>query len=101
MHFTAKTALFSAALTLATLTPQAHAYVKSNLVVQPLTATATNDAEDLMLHADDDGNTYLYVEQQQGALLSVYDVSDPGHIKLKASVQTGARGAYDFVNTVG
>jgi hypothetical protein len=101
MHFTAKTALFSAALALATLTTQAHAYVKSNLVVQPLTATATNDAEDLLLHADDDGNTYLYVEQQKGALLSVYDVSDPARIKLKASVQTGAHGAYDFVNTVG
>ena len=101
MQILNKTALFSAALALATLTLQAHAYVKANLVVQPLAATATKDAEDLLLHADDNGNTYLYVEQQKGALLSVYDVSNPAHIKLQASVETGARSAYDFVNAMG
>src|ERR1700742_328077 len=101
MQILNKTALFSAALALATLTIQAHAYVKANLVVQPLTATATKDAEDLLLHADGQGNTYLYVEQQKGALLSVFDVSDPAHIKLQASVETGAPSAYDFVNAVG
>jgi hypothetical protein len=99
MNFTAKTALFSAALALTMVANQADAYVRPNLVVQPL--AATNGAQDILLHADDNGSTYLYVEQQQGALLSVYDVTDPAHMKLDASVQTGARGSYDFVSAIG
>ncbi|HWZ50287.1 MAG TPA: hypothetical protein VNW54_02370 [Granulicella sp.] len=102
MNFTTKTALLSATLALATLVNHANASVKPNLVVQPLTAnTATNDAQDLLLRADDDGSAYLYVEQQQGALLSVFDVTDPAHIKLAASVETGTHGSYDFVRTIG
>src|ERR1700712_6026226 len=99
MNFTAKTALFSAALALTMVSNQANAYVRPNLAVQPL--AATKDAQDILLHADDNGSTYLYVEQQQGALLSVYDVTDPAHMKLDASVETGARGSYDFVSGIG
>ena len=99
MNFTAKTALFAAALALTMVSNQANAYVKANLVVQPLAATA--DAQDLMLHADDNGSTFLYVEQQQGAKLAVYDVTDPAHMKLDASVETGARSSYDFVRAIG
>src|SRR6202167_4285771 len=98
MNFTAKTALFSAALALTVAFNQADAYIKTNLVVQPIAATA--GAQDLMLHGDDNGSTFLYVEQRQGALLSVYDVTDPAHTKLVASVQIGAHGSYDFVSTI-
>jgi hypothetical protein len=99
MNFTAKTTLFTAALALTVAFNQAKAYVRPNLAVRPIAATA--DAQDLMLHADDNGSTFLYVEQQQGAVLSVYDVTDPARIKLDASVQTGARGSYDFVGALG
>jgi hypothetical protein len=99
MNFTAKTALVSAALALTVAFNQADAYVKTNLVVQPI--AATTDAQDLMLHGDDNGSTFLYVEQRRGALLSVYDVTDPAKIKLDASVETGARGSYDFVGAIG
>ena len=99
MNFTAKAALSTAVLVLTMASNQAHAYVKTNLAVQPLAATA--DAQDLMLHADDNGSTFLYVEQQQGAKLAVYDVTDPAHIKLDAAVETGARSSYDFVSTIG
>jgi hypothetical protein len=99
MNFTAKTAILSAALTLTVAFNQADAYVRTNLVVQPI--AATTDAQDLMLHGDDNGSTFLYVEQQKGALLSVYDVTDPGKIKLDASVETGARSSYDFVGAMG
>jgi hypothetical protein len=102
MNLTTKTALLSATLVLATLVNHANASPKPNLVVQPLTTnTATNDAQDLLLHADDNGSAYLYVEQRQGALLSVYDVTDPAHIKLEASVDLGAHGSYDFVRRIG
>jgi hypothetical protein len=99
MNFTAKTAILSAALTLTVAFNQADAYVRTNLVVQPI--AATTDAQDLMLHGDDNGSTFLYVEQQKGALLSVYDVTDPAKITLDASVETGARSSYDFVGAMG
>jgi hypothetical protein len=99
MNFTAKTTLLTAALTLTIAVTQADAYVKTNLTVQPIAATA--DAQDLMLHADNQGSTFLYVEQQQGALLSVYDVTNPARIKLDASVQTGAHSSYNFVSAMG
>src|SRR3984957_456594 len=99
MNFTAKTALLSTALTLSVAFNQANAYVRTNLAVQPIAATA--DAQDLLLRADDNGSTFLYVEKEQGALLAVYDVTDPAHIRLDASVETGAHGSYDFVGAIG
>src|ERR1700742_1201940 len=99
MNLTLKTTLFNAAFALATIAPQAHAYVKPNLVVQPLAATA--NAEDLLLHTDGNGKTYLYVEQKQGAELSVFDVTDPAHIKQEAAVPTGASTSYTFERTIG
>jgi hypothetical protein len=102
MNFTAKTALLSTALALTIICKQADASVKTQLVVQPLSPQfATSDAEDLMLHSVHNGSTYLYVEQQQGAMLSVFDVTNPAHMKLEASIQTGAHSAYDFAGTVG
>jgi len=99
MSLTAKTALVSAALALAVVVNQADAYVKTNLAVQPLSATA--DAQDLMLHADANGSTFLYLEQQQGAMLSVYDVTNPASIRLEASVPTGAHKSFDFLSARG
>src|ERR1700692_3866314 len=64
MNFTAKTSLSTAVLALTMVSNQANAYDKMNLLFQPLAATA--DAQDLMLHADDNGSTFLYVEQEQG-----------------------------------
>jgi hypothetical protein len=51
----------------------------------------------LFLHSDNAGRTYLYVEQQQGARLSAFDVTDPARIKLVASTPLAAEGAFDFV----
>lgn len=49
------------------------------------------------LYQDDNFNTYLYVEQLQGAKLSVFDVTDPAKIKLVSSTAMTVPGAYDFV----
>lgn len=57
--------------------------------------------EALFLHSDSAGSTYLYVEQQNGSRLSVYDVSDPGHIRLASTVMVEAQGAFDLVQEVG
>jgi len=55
----------------------------------------------LFLHSDNAGGTYLYVEQQQGARLSVFDVTDPARIKLVVSTPLAAEGAFDFVRPLG
>ena len=55
----------------------------------------------LFLHSDNAGSTYLYVEQQQGGRLSVFDVTDPAHIKLVMSTPLAAQGAFDFIRPLG
>ena len=55
----------------------------------------------LFLHSDNAGSTYLYVEQQQGARLSVFNVTDPARIKLVVSTPLAAEGAFDFVRPLG
>ena len=48
-----------------------------------------------------DGRTLLYVEQNQGARLAVFDVTNPAHIKSDGSVQLDVPGPFDFVSTFG
>jgi hypothetical protein len=87
-----------------TLTASAFQKPKSNFIVQQLSTKpefTQNSSQDLLLRADQYGTAYLYVEQQQGALLTIFDVTDPQHIKLTAAVPTEARGAFDFVTPVG
>ncbi len=106
MKFALKNTLLTAAVlasTAAAALPAA-AFLKPKLVVEDLPtrpALAANTSQDLLLRADDNGSAYLYVEQQQGALLAVFDVTDPEHIKLTAAVPTEGHGAYDFVTPIG
>jgi LVIVD repeat len=53
------------------------------------------------LYSDGGGSTYLYVEQQQGARLSIFDVTDPSKIKLASSISLNVPGAFDFVRPLG
>ncbi len=53
------------------------------------------------LHSNNAESTYLYVEQQQGAHLSVFNVADPARIKLVVSTPLAAEGAFDFVRPLG
>lgn len=73
------------------------------VVVTPsnLPEEAQAPGQALLLHGDNAGSTYLYVEQKQGAQLLVLDVSVPGRIRVVARRPTEARGTYDFVQAVG
>ena len=62
---------------------------------------AQTPGNSLFLHSDSTGSTYLYIEQQQGARLSVFDVTDPARIKLVVSTPLAAEGAFDFVRPIG
>jgi hypothetical protein len=104
MKHTIKNILLATAVTFSTACAQASTSVKTNFVVQGLSTNsefAQNTSQDLLLHDDGNGSTYLYVEQQQGAVLAIFDVTDPQHMKLSKSVPTEARGTYDFATPIG
>ena len=76
----------------------------NNLVVmqaRDLPEQAQLPGNSLFLHSDNAGNTYLYVEQQQGTRLSVFNVTDPARIKLVMSTPLATEGAFDFVRPIG
>jgi hypothetical protein len=94
-----------AATVLATSQAQAEIHSKSkDLVVmeaRDLPEQAQTPGNSLFLHSDNAGSTYLYIEQEQGARLSVFDVTDPARIKLVVSKPLAAQGAFDFVRSLG
>ena len=71
----------------------------SLIVEEPadLPEIARNPGQSLFLYQVADRTTYLYVEQQNGARLAVFDVTDPAKIKAVDSVLIHASGAFDFV----
>ncbi len=85
------------------LTVHVQAEIKShsgNLIIeQPadLPEMARTPGQALFLYQAGNGETYLYVEQQNGVQLSIFDVTDPAKIKAAASVPLKAAGAFDFV----
>src|ERR1700726_318541 len=86
---------------LLTLPLQAEIKTRSGnqIVVEPadLPEMAKTPGQSLFLYKAADGGTYLYVEQQNGARLAVFDVTDPAKIKTAASVPLQTPGAFDFV----
>jgi hypothetical protein len=104
-NFKSTLALVFTAAVLTTSSAEAEIHSKSkDLVVmeaRDLPEQAQTPGNSLFLHSDNAGNTYLYAEQQQGARLSVFDVTDPARIKLEVSKQLAAQGAFDFVRPLG
>jgi hypothetical protein len=95
-----------AAVTLVLTAPaQAEIHSKSKELVvmeaRDLPEQAQARGNSLLLHSDNAGRTYLYVEQEQGTRLSVFDVTDPARIKLTVSTPLPAEGAFDFVRPLG
>jgi len=84
-----------------------HAEVRSKsneiIVLQPtdLPEQAQTQGNSFFLYSDNDGSTYLYIEQQQGARLTTFDVTDPSKIKFVSSIILTSPGAFDFVRPVG
>ena len=94
-----------AAAVLSASPAEAEIHSKSNNLVvmeaRDLPEQAQTPGDSLFLHADNAGSTYLYVEQQDGGRLSVFDVTDPARIKLVVSTPLAAQGAFDFVRPLG
>jgi hypothetical protein len=76
----------------------------NNLLVMPpadLPELARQPGEAMFLHDTIDGRAFLYIEQNQGARLAIFDVTDPGHLTGEGAVQLDAPGPFDFVSTLG
>ena len=86
---------------LLTLSVQAEIKSRSGnqIVEEPadLPEMARTPGQSLFLYKAADSEAYLYIEQQNGARLAVFDVTDPAKIKAVASVPINAPGAFDFV----
>src|SRR5258708_19890297 len=82
-----------------TLHAEIHSKSQELIVVQPhdLPEVAQTPGNSLFLHSDGSGGTYLYIEQQQGARLIIFEVTDPSKIKLVGSIALTVPGAFDFV----
>ena len=82
---------------------EVHSKTNELIVVQPkdLPEQAQIPGNSFFLYSDNSGSTYLYVEQQQGARLTAFDVTDPGKIKVVVSTPITAPGAFDFVRPLG
>lgn len=48
-----------------------------------------------------DGNVYLYVEQHNGQRLVVFDVTDPGRVKIVRTINLAVPGPFEFAEPVG
>jgi hypothetical protein len=106
--FPARVAIFatSAMLALITVSP-VHAEVRSKsneiIVLQPtdLPEQAQTPGNSFFLYSDNHGYTYLYIEQQQGARLTTFDVTDPGKIRFISSTTLTSPAPFDFVRPMG
>jgi hypothetical protein len=81
-----------------------HANPSNNIVLVPptdLPALARQSGEAMLLNETIGGRTLLYIEQNEGTRLAIFDVSDPGHIRGEGSVQLDASGPFDFISPVG
>jgi hypothetical protein len=86
-----------------TLSGAAEARNRPIILVRPtqLPELAQVPGQAMILHATNDGRTLLYVEQNDGARLAIFDVTDPAKIKQEAAARLDAPGSFDFVSSLG
>jgi hypothetical protein len=84
--------------------PTAHATNSNKIILVPpadLPELARQSGEAMLYHETNDGRSILYIEQNRGARLAIFDVTDPVHIKGEGSVQLDAAGPFDFLFPLG
>jgi len=87
-----------------TLTGAAEARISSRIiVVRPtqLPELARVPGQAMLLRETADGRAFLYIEQNGGGQLAIFDVTDPTEIKEEAAARLDAPGSFDFVSSLG
>ena len=77
--------------------------IDGNLVIVPaskLPPEARVQGDAMALHNVDLETLYLYIEQEHGRKLAVFDVRNPGTIRFKKLVPLNVPGPFDFVSLV-
>jgi hypothetical protein len=92
-----------AALTLAGQAEARNDASNKIILVRPteLPELARVPGQAMLLHATGDGRTHLYIEQNHGTQLAIFDVTDPADVKEEGSAQVDAPGSFDFVSSLG
>jgi hypothetical protein len=95
-----------AAIAVVSMASAPHAFASpSNGIVLELPADlpslARQGGDAMLLRDTADGRTLLFVEQNDGAQLAVFDVTAPAHIKGEGSVPLDVPGSFDFVAGLG
>ena len=78
--------------------------IARELIVVPankLPQQAHQPGQAMHLYLADPSTLYLYVEQEDGRRIAIFDVSDSQRIKFKRFVEMDAYAAFDFVQPVG
>lgn len=72
---------------------------KGMIVMEPkdLPAQAKVPGSSMFLYSNHRGATYLFVEQEKGNQLSIFDVTDPAKIKLAGSATLNSPGEFQMV----
>jgi hypothetical protein len=102
----ATTFAMSALLAVISVSPL-HAEIRSKsndivvLQTRDLPEQAQTPGNSFFLYSDSDGSTYLYIEQEQGARLTTFNVTDPSKIKFVSSITLTSPTPFDFVRPVG
>jgi hypothetical protein len=52
-------------------------------------------------HKNSNGSVYLYVEQENGTRLALFDVTDPGHIRALGTITLATQTPFEFAENVG
>jgi hypothetical protein len=73
------------------------------ILVNPseLPELARQAGEAMLLHDTGDGRKLLYIEQNHGARLAIFDVTDPSDVRGEESVQLDVPGPFEFVVALG
>jgi hypothetical protein len=73
------------------------------IVVRPteLPELARVSGQAMVLHETGYGSTLLYVEQNDGARLVIFDVTDPANVRQESAARLDAPGSFDFVASLG
>ncbi len=73
------------------------------IVVRPteLPELARVPGQAMVLHETGYGSTLLYVEQNDGARLAIFDVTDPANVRQESVARLDAPGSFDFVASLG
>jgi hypothetical protein len=98
------TFFLGSALLAGTASAQIVSHSKNLVIEQPTNLPEFAQRPGIAFHLyteSGDGNAYLYVEQHHGQRLVIFNVTDPGHVKMVRTVNLAVPAPFEFAEPVG